>query len=199
MLKCCSEGVLFRGALANGISLGILYSFSVPIYDYLKEWIYWFLGPASYLRPTALLTTTSIACALAIPFDNIKTRLHVMTKLPDGRLPYLSIRDAFSKIFTYECNVEKYSSVFAFQTGYTPYLLRTYITMLMGIYISDKAFRQNYQETEHLETGEYSKLPFVKDFPHNPINRYETLKECVSVTPKKKYFTDKSKTSSFEL
>jgi hypothetical protein len=101
------------------------------LYDYMKEYMYWWFGPTSWLRPIILLPTTALGVALYLPFDNIKVRMHNMTPLPNGELPYSSAFDAFNKIARYEADVFKYSSPFAFLSGGMPAFWRLFITLYL--------------------------------------------------------------------
>ena len=198
-LKCLSEGVLMRGTFATALSYGVFFGTISPIYDFLKEYYYSFFGPAYWLRPACLLAATLPGCYFSLPFDNIKTRMHIMSALPDGRLPYTSFKDCLFKIWNYECNYKKYSSGHAYHTGFVPYFLRSYITLLMGIYISDYAFRKNYQEDDFIEDADFYRGPHIKEIYHMPHNRSAINKEIQNMTPKKTYFVNNDKTTSFKI
>ena len=128
------EGAIFRGAMSSGISYGLLVGGMSNFYDYLKEYIYWWFGPTTWLRPLILLPTTFLGICLYLPFDNIKVRMHNMTPLPNGEMPYTSVLDAFSKISRYEADVAKYSSPFAFLSGGAPAFWRLFITLYLVYY-----------------------------------------------------------------
>ncbi|MFM7852304.1 MAG: MC/SLC25 family protein, partial [Flammeovirgaceae bacterium] len=84
LLKVNHERVLFRGAVASGCAFGMLNASMSGIYDYLKEYLYFFFGPPAWLRPLCLLPTAALGAACYLPFDNIKVRLHTMRPLPNG-------------------------------------------------------------------------------------------------------------------
>ena len=44
LLKASSEQVLLRGALATGLSYGLLIGSMSTVYDYMKEFLYYFFG-----------------------------------------------------------------------------------------------------------------------------------------------------------
>jgi hypothetical protein len=199
LLRVNSEGALFRGAVANGISVGLLLGSLSSFYDYLKEYYYYFFGPTHWLRPMILVPTSLLACLVSLPFDNIKTRFHVMQALPDGRMPYNNVFDAFSKIMVFEGNRSKYSNYFAYHTGFASYLAKIYFSLLSGVYMSDYAFRQNYVEGELIEMGDYQTSPYVKVIAHEPYNRSETLKIYLDKKPDKEYFLNPEKTKSFKI
>lgn len=90
LMKVNAEGALFRGAIASGWSYGMLLASMSYLYDYMKEFGYWFFGPTSWLRPLILLPTAYVGISLYLPFDNIKVRYHTMTPMPDGSMPYKS-------------------------------------------------------------------------------------------------------------
>ena len=199
IIQVNNEGVLKRGALANGISLGLLWGIVTPVYDFLKEYYYYFFGVAHWLRPAVLAPSVFLGCYLSIPFDNIKTRLHTMTKLPDGRLPYNGLLDCMKKIIAFECRLKKYSNFHAFHNGFMPYFLKNYLAILTGIYISDFAFEKNYQEGELVESGSFYRSPYVKNILHENMNRHEILENSNNVSFNSTFFVNKDKTSSFKI
>ena len=190
---------MLRGATATALSYGVFFGSISSIYDFLKEYYYVLFGPTNWLRPSCLFAATFVGCYLSMPFENIKTRLHTMSALPDGRLPYEGVYDAIHKIFNFECNYKKYSNFHAFHTGFVPYFLRCYITLFMGIKISDYAFKQNYQEDDFVENGDFFRGPHVKEIYHMPHNRSEINKEIQNLQPKQTYFVNSDKTTSFKI
>jgi hypothetical protein len=130
LLKCNHEKVLFRGAVATGCAFGALNASMSGIYDYLKEYLYYFFGPPKWLRPLVLIPTAAIGAAAYLPFDNIKVRLHTMRALPNGQLPYLGVRDGLGKVLSFEGNSFSYSSAVCLLSGYVPTYVRLYFTLL---------------------------------------------------------------------
>lgn len=128
VLKAADEGVLMRGALANGLRIGVLASTMTGCYDWCKENSYFFLGP-SYINR---LWSTAVACVVGVtasmPFDAVRTRMHNMRPLPNGRLPYTSSVDCFQKIIKYEAQ-NAYKSNFggAFYAGAQAYGARLFL------------------------------------------------------------------------
>ena len=59
------------------------------------------------MRFSATLAGVFTAFALSMPFDTVKTRLHTMRPLPNGKLPYTGTMDCFMKIIKYECDKHK--------------------------------------------------------------------------------------------
>jgi hypothetical protein len=102
LLKATDEGVLFRGALANSLRIGTLACSMTGVYDWCKENSYFMLGPSYINRfwATAVATIVGVLCSL--PFDAIRTRMHTMRPLPDGRYPYISSYDCLKKIWFFE-------------------------------------------------------------------------------------------------
>lgn len=199
LIKVSQENAFMRGGLANAISYGIFFGSISSLYDFLKEYYYFFFGPTHWLRPSCLFAATFVGSYLSLPFDNIKTRLHVMTPLPDGRLPYNGVLDAFSKIFNFECNYWKYSNFHAFHTGFVPYFAKMYISLLAGLYLSDFAFEEIYKEGEFIERGDSTRGPYVKEISHYPYNRAVTNKHIQSIEPSREFFINEKKSGSFKI
>lgn len=199
LLKVCEERVQYRGAAASGLAYGLLFASMSNLYDFLKEYYFFFFGAATWLRPAVLLPVTFVGAFVFLPFDNVKVRLHTMFSLPDGRSPYDGAFDCFKKILKYECNYEKYSSFLAFHNGGVAYFLKLYISLLIGVYGSDIAFRYNYQEGDLIESGTYYKSHYAKLIPHEPWTREEVNKKTLDLEPTTEFYTDYSKNSSFKV
>lgn len=199
LVRANNEGVLLRGALASGLSYGILLGSMSNLYDFLKEYLFYFFGPTEWLRPTALIPTAFVGAYLYLPFDNIRTRLHIMTPLPDGRLPYLGIRDAFAKIYAYEAMPTNYTNHHVFHSGFASFFVKLYLSLLVGVKMSDYAFRENYKEGEFVEMGDYYKQPYLKQIPHSPYNRADVNKNILDIQPTKVFYVDESNTGSFKI
>ena len=108
--KGCAPTV-FRAMSSN---LGMLVS-----YDTSKEWLEAKLG--SERKNTAWFLSSiisgTIASTMGLPFDNAKTKIQKMTKLPDGTMPYKSLLDCAIKTVINE-------SFFGLWTGLPIYILR---------------------------------------------------------------------------
>lgn len=114
------EGVLscWKGATptvvrAMSLNLGMLVS-----YDESKERLEKYLGK----RPNAIWVLSSfisgsIAAAMSLPFDNVKTKLQKQTKNPDGTLPYKNFVDCAIKTATRE-------GILGFWAGLPTYVVR---------------------------------------------------------------------------
>lgn len=199
LVKANTEGALFRGAIASGISYGLLLASMSNFYDYCKEWMYWFFGPTNWLRPVCLAPTAFLGVYLYLPFDNIKVRLHTMTRLPDGRFPYTGVLDAFGKIFSYEANYKKYSNLHAFHAGAVGAFMKLYITLIIGCKVTDYSFENNYQEGELLQDGDFFRPPHVGHIPHDPINKASVNQSILDASPSKVYYIDDEKSGSFKI
>ena len=199
LVRANNEGVLMRGAVASGLSYGLLLASMSSFYDWFKEYMYFFFGPTDWLRATCLVPTALIGSYVYLPFDNIKTRLHVMTALPDGRMPYKGVYDALTKITTYESFIGKFTNLHAFHNGFASFYIKLYISLFVGIKLSDKAFNENYKEGEFVEKGNYFSRPYLKQIPHQPYNRSEVNKMILDIEPTKEFHVDESKTGSFKI
>ena len=130
-MKLSAERAIMRGAIASGTAYGFLNSSMNSIYDFCKEYMYYWFGPAQWLRPTCLLVASAFGVGFYLPFDNIKVRMHTMTELPDGRMPYEGVIDAFRKIFVFESNIAKHSSIGAFYNGGLAAFCKIYVTLII--------------------------------------------------------------------
>ena len=75
LMRATDEGVLMRGALANGMRIAMLCSSMTNAYDWCKENSYFFLGPSWINRFWA--TGVAVACgtAFSMPFDAVRVRM----------------------------------------------------------------------------------------------------------------------------
>ena len=102
LIRVVDEGTWARGSLANGLKLAALCASMTNVYDWCKENSYFFFGPSWINRYWATAAATAVGVTCSLPFDAIRTRMHTMRPLPNGRLPYTSSYDCFIKIFCYE-------------------------------------------------------------------------------------------------
>jgi len=84
IIKATDEGVLMRGAVANGLKIGMICSSMTGIYDWCKENSYFFLGPSWITRFWCTAVVAGFGTMASLPFDAIRTRLHTMRPLPNG-------------------------------------------------------------------------------------------------------------------
>uniref|UniRef100_A0A7S3IUP8 ADP/ATP translocase n=2 Tax=Strombidium inclinatum TaxID=197538 RepID=A0A7S3IUP8_9SPIT len=142
-MKVAEEGALFRGAGANGLKFVGLVAAATGIYDSIRENVYFFFGPMSVTRITATLAGTLVAFAASMPFDTVRTRMHTMRPLPNGKYPYSNSADCFAKICKYECDPSKLSNYGSFYSGGQMYLLRLLGIALVSQYALDIYFDMN--------------------------------------------------------
>lgn len=101
---------IVRGVVLN---FGMLAS-----YDECKKAIEPYLGVNTQAaNGVAGFMSGIIAATMCLPFDNIKTKMQKMQKLPDGSYPYKSTLDAFSKVI----KTQGFSSLYA---GYPTFVVR---------------------------------------------------------------------------
>lgn len=137
MMKAVDEGVLFRGAMANGCRIAAICASMTNAYDWCKENSYFFLGPSWINRFWSTGVAAGLGTLVALPFDAIRVRMHTMRPLPDGRLPYWSSWDCAKKMLTYEGSA-KYSSNFnCFFAGGQAFGVRLYAITFMSQYFLD--------------------------------------------------------------
>ncbi len=175
LVKVNAEGALFRGAIAGGFAYGMMHVGMSNIYDYLKEYLYWSFGPAHWLRPVILAPTVFCGVCFYLPFDNIRTRYHTMTPLPNGEMPYQSFTQTIGRIFYYESNLQKYSSPISMLAGGVPAFIRMFLSFYIGIGMTDIAFRYNYKEGDFWEGSTVFGGPYQGFIAHEPahIDRYD--------------------------
>lgn len=137
IVKVAQEGALFRGALANGLKLGMMGTCAAGVNDWLKENIYWYFGPVFLTRLGGTAAGVAAAVALTMPFDTVRTRLHTMRPLPNGVMPYTGTFDCFAKILKYECSADKQANFGAFYTGGQAYSARLFLIALASQYLLD--------------------------------------------------------------
>lgn len=99
---------------AMALNLGMLVS-----YDESKERLEKILGPERSNLTWVLSSIISggIAATMSLPFDNVKTKMQKMTRLPDGTMPYKSLLDCAVKTATKE-------SVLGLWVGLPTYIVR---------------------------------------------------------------------------
>lgn len=137
MMKAVDEGVLFRGAIANGARLAAICASMTNAYDWCKENSYFFLGPSWINRFWSTAVAAGLGTVTALPFDAIRVRMHTMRPLPDGRLPYWSSYDCAKKMLNYEGSA-KYSSNFnCFFAGGQAFYFRLYAICFLSQHFLD--------------------------------------------------------------
>ena len=137
LMRATDEGVLLRGAVANGLRIGALCCSMTNVYDWCKENSYYFLGPSWINRFWA--TGAAVACGTiaSMPFDTIRVRMQTMRPLPDGTMPYNSSFDCAVKMYTYEGNMKYHSNLGCFFSGGQAYSARLFAICFLSQYILD--------------------------------------------------------------
>ena len=144
LIKVSEEGALFRGSLANGLRIGGILAGASGSYDWMKENTYYFFGPIAAVRILATTAGVATAVALSMPFDVIRTRLHTMRPLPNGKMPYEGTLDCCTKIVKYECNWLKYNNFGSFYTGGQAYFVRLWLIAYFSQAILDRYHANDY-------------------------------------------------------
>lgn len=67
--KTAEEGALFRGSLANGLRIGALCASMTSIFDWMKENMYYTLGPHMLLRLVSTAVAVTCGALASLPFD----------------------------------------------------------------------------------------------------------------------------------
>lgn len=142
--KAADEGVLLRGAVANGLKLSMLCATMTNVNDFCKENSYFFLGPSWINRFWATAVACSIGVATSLPFDAVRLRMHTMRPLPDGRMPYNSSYDCMVKMLHYEGNPKHSSNLNCFYAGGQAYFLRLFGICMVSQYILDYYYAGKY-------------------------------------------------------
>ena len=137
LMRATDEGVLMRGAMANGLRIAAICASMTNVYDWCKENSYFFLGPSWINRTWA--TGVAVACgtAASMPFDAIRVRMQTMRPLPDGTLPYKSSYDCAVKMMHYEGSQKYHSNWGCFFSGGQAYAIRLYAICFLSQYFLD--------------------------------------------------------------
>jgi solute carrier family 25 (mitochondrial oxoglutarate transporter), member 11 len=117
---------------AMALNLGMLVS-----YDVSKEKLEVMLGKEKANMTWVLSSVISgaIAATMSLPFDNVKTKMQKMTRLPDGTMPYKSLLDCAVKTATNE-------SIIGFWAGLPTYIVRIAPhVMIVSIHFCNSIFR----------------------------------------------------------
>jgi len=137
LMKVVDEGVLMRGAAANGAKLAAICASMTNAFDWCKENSYFYLGPSWINRFWATGVAASIGTAVSLPFDAIRMRMHTMRPLPDGRLPYQNSFDCLVKMNHYEGAAKHSSNLNCFFAGGQAYWVRLFGICWVSQYILD--------------------------------------------------------------
>ena len=137
LMRATDEGVLMRGAVANGLKIGALCCAMTNVYDWCKENSYFFLGPSWINRLWATGAAVAAGVAASMPFDAIRTRMHTQRPLPDGTMPYSSSYDCFAKMWKHEGNMKYHSNFGCFFSGGQAYSVRLFAICFLSQFFLD--------------------------------------------------------------
>jgi len=193
MMKAVDEGVLLRGAVANGLRIGAICSSMTGVFDWCKENSYFFLGPSWISRVFSTVAATVVGVGVSMPFDAVRVRMHTMRPLPDGRMPYSGSIDCFHKMFKYEASpLHQSNPGGAFFAGGQAYGIRMFAICYLSQFMLDwyhagsnvsefwQPARFNYQSGLDYDIHE----PYTDGF-----NKYLTTKWSTEI-PAKEYHPD---------
>jgi len=162
------EGTLFRGSVANGLRIGALACSMTNVYDWCKENSYYWFGPSWINRYWATATAVSCGVAASMPFDAIRTRMHTMRPLPDGRLPYTSSWDCLNKMLVFESNHKLQSNLGCFFSGGQAYGIRLFFICLISQYMLDY-YHGSHQVSEFWQPARFNYQGGIDYDVHEPF------------------------------
>ena len=137
LMRAVDEGVLARGAVANGGRIAALCASMTNAYDWCKESSYYFLGPSWINRFWATGVAVALGTATSMPFDAVRVRMHTMRPLPDGTMPYHNSWDCAKKMLFYEGNTKYHGNFGCFFSGAQAYAARLYLIAFLSQYLLD--------------------------------------------------------------
>merc|ERR1711898_63540 len=81
---------------------------------------------------------------LSMPFETIRTRLHTMRPLPNGKYPYIGGFDCFIKMWKYEGSPSRLSNIGCFYSGGQAHFARLWVLAYASQLILDRYRRGNF-------------------------------------------------------
>ena len=168
LIRVMDEGTLMRGSIANGLKIGALCASMTNVYDWCKENSYYFFGPSWMNRLWATATAVSVGVATSLPFDAIKTRMHQMRPLPDGRLPYESSFDCANKMFAFEGNPMQMGNLGCFYTGGQAYWMRLFVICYASQFLLDY-YHGSYNVNEFWQPARFNYQGGIDYDVHEPF------------------------------
>ncbi len=167
--KVLDEGVLFRGALANGLRIAALAGSMTNVFDWIKENSYFFFGPSWINRLAATAGAVATGVAVSMPFDAVRTRMHTMRPLPNGLLPYRNSYDCFTKICFFEGN-SKYQANpgAALYAGGQAYSARLFLICYLSQFVLDY-YHGSSQVTEFWQPARFKFQTGIDYDVHEPF------------------------------
>lgn len=168
LMRSLDEGTLLRGSVANGCKMAAICASMTNTFDWCKENSYYFWGPSWMNRFFATTVATSVGVAVSMPFDAIRTRMHTMRPLPDGRLPYSSSWDCFNKMFTYEANFNHHNNLGCFFAGGQAYGVRLFGICFLSQYLLDY-YHGSYNVSEFWQPARFNYTGGLDYDVHEPF------------------------------
>ena len=140
------EGILslWKGYVISMFRAVSMTSAMLTTNDEIKEKIKQLRGAkkADTLTNLSAAAISGVACSFfSMPFDNVKTKLQKMKRLPDGTMPYKGILDCFQKTISREGITGPWA-------GYSAYYLRVAphaMILLITDNLLHKAFNPNHK------------------------------------------------------
>ena len=137
LMRATDEGVLMRGAIANGLRIGAICASMTNVYDWCKENSYFFLGPSWINRLWATGAACAVGTVASMPFDAVRVRMQTMRPLPDGQMPYKNSWDCAIKMYTYEGRMKYHSNYGCFFAGGQAYGARMFLICYLSQFFLD--------------------------------------------------------------
>jgi len=136
---------LLRGVSANVLrAVALNVSLSFP-YNDLNERMWVTFGDTFINRPIALVYAATVGTLVALPFDNIKTRMQIAFPDPSkNRINYDNLRDVVKKIFVIEGPT-------GLLVGFYAFYAKTFIYALTTIYAMDVITNKWKRKAGHKE------------------------------------------------
>ena len=116
-----------------------------PVYDYLKENLWFFFGPTEIFRFFAIAFASALAIAVSHPFDTIRTRMHTMRPLPNGEMPFINSFDCLFKMYRYESQIRYSSNLSGIYAG----SYAAFARLLVIAYTSVRVLDYYFDSTPH--------------------------------------------------
>jgi hypothetical protein len=168
LLRVMDEGVLMRGALANGLKYGALCASMTNVFDWIKENSYYHLGPSWINRLLATSGAVAVGVACSMPFDTVRVRMHTMRPLPNGVMPYKNSFDCALKMAWYEGNQRYHGNQHCFFTGGQAYSVRLFLIAYLSQFMLDY-YHGGYNVSEFWQPARFNYQGGIDYDVHQPF------------------------------
>lgn len=124
------EGILtlWRGSTPTICrAMAINFSLLVP-FEAFKKQLQPYIPDIRYRTFASSMIAGVCACVLSLPFDNVKTKLQKMKKLPNGQLPYSGVIDCITKTATREGALKLWVGIGTFYFRVAPHAIISLVT-----------------------------------------------------------------------